>query len=255
MPSLTQTILIDPGHGGNDLGAVTKLTTKLDKKNFKIETIYEKDLSLKLALLLKERLSSQFMVYLTRTEDYPVGLHERALMAEKIKADIFISIHFNSSTEKEASGIETFYLDNHQDKAVKKVEVVENVGIDSGKEEDLVNHILIDLAIKMTSSSSKKLASMIHEQSFKFIKRKYSIKNRGFKPGLLYVLALSKRPGVLIEAGFISNPKELGLLKQEKYLETYATGIAQGVNQYFQENLKATKANAPKKRGQKIKSH
>ncbi|MDH4469177.1 MAG: N-acetylmuramoyl-L-alanine amidase [Bacteriovoracaceae bacterium] len=256
-PSLLfgQTILIDPGHGGNDLGAVTKFTRKLDKKNSRIETIYEKDLSLKLALLVKERLSPLFMVYLTRTEDYPVGLHDRALMAEKIKADIFLSIHFNSSTEKEASGIETFYLDNHQDKAVKKVEVVENVGIESGKEEDLVNHILIDLAIKMTSSSSKKLAAMIHGQSFKYIKKKYAIKNRGFKPGLLYVLALSKRPGVLIEAGFISNPKELGLLKQENYLETYASGIAEGVKLYFQENLTKSRSEIPKKRGQKMKSH
>ena len=197
------------------------------------------------------------MVYLTRTEDTLVSLHDRAQMAEKIKADIFLSIHFNSSTEREASGIETFYLDNHQDKAVKKVESVENIGIDIEKEDDLVSHILIDLAIKMTSSSSKKLASFLHEQSWAHIKKKYSVKNRGFKPGLLYVLALSKRPGVLIEAGFLSNHKELTRLKQEKYMNIYAEGIAEGVKRYFQDNLNVAinvaKKIEPKKRGLKKK--
>jgi N-acetylmuramoyl-L-alanine amidase len=230
-----QVILIDPGHGGTDLGAVGKWQKKSGKKT-EIITLYEKDIALKLAQSLKSQLQSKYMVYLTRTEDYVVTLHDRATMAEKVKADIFISIHFNSATEKEAVGIETFYLDNHQDKAVKKVESVENIGISSNQnEDDLVNHILIDLAIKMTSSSSKKLAQQIHQHSFQSVKQKYSVKDRGFKPGLLYVLALSKRPGVLIEAGFLSNQAELFRLTQKKYRDLYAIGVAKGIDEYFKQ--------------------
>lgn len=235
-----QTILIDPGHGGSDLGAVAHLPPK------KIP-LYEKDIALRLALLVKKKLNSRYMVYLTRTEDYPVSLHDRALMADKVKADIFLSIHFNSSTEKEAAGIETFYLDNHQDKAVKKVESVENVGLESGNESSVINHILIELAIKMTSRQSKILAKYVHEHSWRQVKKKFPIKNRGFKPGLLYVLALSKRPGVLIEAGFLSNPKELSLLRKEKYLENYAQGIAEGLNQYFLHQRRSQPKAKPKK--------
>ena len=234
-PLFSQVILIDPGHGGQDLGALGKKIIKNSKnpKTKSTEILYEKNLALNLAASLKKHLNPKYVVYLTRTDDYLVTLHDRALMAEKIKADIFISLHFNSSTEKEVFGLETFYLDNHQDKAVKKVESVENIGLNTGKDIDLINHILIDLAIKMTSRSSKLLAQHIHETSFQYLKKKYSVKDRGFKPGLLYVLALSKRPGVLIEAGFLSNAAEVNRLTQNKYLELYAKGIAQGIDHYF----------------------
>jgi len=227
-------ILIDPGHGGHDLGAIAKLniTAKSSPKKTTI-TILEKDLSLRLALLLREELQEKFTVYLTRLDDRYVSLEDRSSLADKVKATLFISLHFNSTADHTAQGIETYYLDNHQDKAVKKVEAIENAEI-SGTS-PIVNHILIDLAIKMTTRASKDLAMLVHQASVSKIHQdKYPIKDRGYKPGLLYVLALSKRPGILIEGGFMSNSKELERIHSDSYLKSYAKGIAVGVKKFFE---------------------
>jgi len=229
--SFGQTILIDPGHGGNDLGA----TQKMGKKNKK--SIFEKDLALKLAKKVKEKLGKKYSTHLTRKTDKKISLEDRSQMAETLKADLFISIHFNSSTEKKSSGFETFYLDNHNDIAVKKMESVENDHIHED-EEKIVNQILIDLVISQTVPSSKLLASSIHEKIKNNTAKKYKIRDRGIRPGLFYVLALSKRPGVLIEAGFMSNKKELSIIQKEKYLNRYARDIAHGINAYFSKKEK-----------------
>ncbi len=218
-------ILIDPGHGGTDFGTQGMLIPNSKQK------IFEKDLALKLAVHLQAELQKKYQVYLTRTSDSYVSLDARAKMADTVKADLFISLHFNSNSDKSAQGIETFYLDNHNDVAVKKVEVIENVGLE-GKS-TVINHILIDLAIKLTTKESKKLALQIHDQAYKNISKNYTVRNRGVKAGLLYVLALSKRPGVLIEAGFMSNTKEMQRIHQENFLQAYAVGISKGIDNYF----------------------
>jgi N-acetylmuramoyl-L-alanine amidase len=218
-------ILIDPGHGGSDLGTQGLL------KNSKNKKIFEKDLALKMAKILQVELQKSYQVYLTRTNDSYVSLDARAKMADTVKADLFISLHFNSNSDASAQGIETFYLDNHNDVAIKKVEDIENVGLE-GKS-TVINHILIDLAIKLTTKESKRLAQLIHRQSFSYLSKNYKIKNRGSKPGLLYVLALSKRPGVLIEGGFMSHSQEMNRIFQDKFLQSYAAGIKSGIDLYF----------------------
>ncbi len=223
--SFGKIILIDPGHGGSDLGTQGHL------KSTKKQKIYEKDLALKMAKILQIELQKNYQVYLTRTNDTYVSLDARAKMADTVKADLFISLHFNSNSDNSAQGIETFYLDNHNDVAIKKVEDIENVGLE-GKS-TVINHILIDLAIKLTTKESKGLSQLIHRQSINFLSPKYKIRNRGSKPGLLYVLALSKRPGVLIEGGFMSNAQEMNRIYQDKFLQTYAAGIRSGIDLYF----------------------
>lgn len=224
-------VLIDPGHGGSELGAMGKIWRK--KKNHKkLVNIYEKDLSLRLAKRVKKILDKKYSIYLTRSVDRTVTLNERAQMADTVKADLFVSIHFNSSTDKSSNGFETFYLDNHQDVAIKKVEDVENKYLDGA--EKIVNQILIDLVIQKTVPNSKKLATKIHTKVDKYIGKRFKIKDRGIKPGLFYVLALSKRPGVLIEAGFLSNPSELKTLKTKKFLDLYSRAIADGIHEYLQ---------------------
>jgi N-acetylmuramoyl-L-alanine amidase len=147
-------------------------------------------------------------------------------MADKVKADLFISIHFNSSSDTSARGFETYYLDNNQDAAVKKVEKQENMSL---KGEDLVvQQILIDLAIQQTVVASRKLSEAVHKRVKSYLKP-LSMNDRGVKPGLFYVLALSKRPGLLLEAGFISNQKELKQINHEEFLERYAQGVALGL--------------------------
>lgn len=223
-------ILIDPGHGGTEMGAISKVTQRNSKGKYYTRHVYEKDLTLALAIRLKRKLDKHFSTYLTRSFDRTVALEDRAEMADTVKADLFISIHFNSSRSKKSHGFETYYLDNHQDKAIKKVEAIENKGLKG--ENKVINQILIDLAIQKTVPTSKKLASSIHKEITSNMMSKFQIRDRGIKPGLFFVLALSKRPGVLIEAGFMSNPKEVKKLRTKNYLDMYAQSIADGIIKY-----------------------
>lgn len=228
-------ILIDPGHGGKELGAVKSYSVKDNKGRQKKITVYEKNLSLRLAKYLQASLLNEFSVYLTRSFDRTVDLDERASMADTVKADLFISIHFNSANSSEFHGFETYYLDNHKDKAIEKVESIENKDLKG--EDKIINQILIDLVVGKTVNSSKKLAGLIHGNIGTNIKS-FKRKDRGIKPGLFYVLALSKRPGVLIEAGFMSNPRELSKLNSDSYLKAYANGIAQGIKEFYKTSPK-----------------
>lgn len=228
-----KTILIDPGHGGDDVGA--KGNFHKYKKGLVVgsTTYYEKNLSLELSKKIFEKLNKKYTVYLTRSFDHAVSLEERAQMAEKIKADIFISIHLNSDPKKVSHGFETYYLDNHNDLAVKKVENIENQKL--SKNDDLVvNKILIDLIIERTVDKSSKLAAAIHSQIKRGIGREYSLIDRGVRPGLFYVLALAKRPSVLLEVGFISNSEEARKLSNEEFQEKYANDIVNGIDYFLQ---------------------
>jgi N-acetylmuramoyl-L-alanine amidase len=218
-----QTILIDPGHGGYEVGAKAKINNSF---------IYEKNLTLKLGNQLKSIFKdSKYKVFLTRETDQFVSLEDRANMAEKIKADLVISLHFNSETSKTAYGIETFYIDNHQNGVVQKLEQLENASFSSN--DSVVNKILIDLAVKLTSKESKQLAQVVHTSILKKVSNRFRMRDRHFRPGNFYVLALAKRPGLLIEAGFLSNKKELKKVMTSNYMRSFATGILLGVDDYF----------------------
>ncbi len=141
------TVLIDPGHGGDDNGA-TAILSEEDITNGKKNTtsVFEKDLTLEISQLLQNKLKNKkYKAYLTRSFDRTVSLQERAAMAEKLNPDLFISIHLNSSENKNSHGFETYYLDNHSDLVVKKVEEAENKNL-SG-EDLVVQQIIIDLVI------------------------------------------------------------------------------------------------------------
>ncbi len=225
--SQAYTILIDPGHGGEDEGATARYY--YGKKKWKL--VKEKDIALELAKKIHRKLSKKYNSFLTRSIDRNVGLHERAQMAEKLKANLFISVHINSSSGKNPRGFETYYLDNHQDSAVHKVEKIENREL---KGEELeVNKILIDLAIERTVKTSKALANHIHSEIHKLVGKRYRLINRGVKPALFYVLALTKRPGILLEVGFLSNSKELKKLLNPKFQERYAEAVTRGIEKYL----------------------
>lgn len=224
VPAFSKVVLIDPGHGGEESGAVGFLDSRKGRK------IFEKDLSLRLARKVKEHLSKTTTTYLTRSLDRLVGLQERADLADMVKADLFLSIHFNSSTNPKGHGFELYYLDNNSNAAARKVENAENLNLKG--EELVVNQILIDLVVQQTVSHSKELAARVHEKVRPVVTR-YKVTDRGVKPGLFYVLALSKRPGLLIEGGFVSNQSELRTINQEKYLDDLARGIAAGVQAYL----------------------
>lgn len=224
-------VLLDPGHGGDEHGAVRDLVLTNSKGVKYSEKIKEKDLSLRVAKEIKKYLKNKHNVYLTRSFDRKISLEDRAKMADTVKADIFVSIHFNSYSKTKYTGFETYYLDNNKDKAISKVERIENKEV-SGNDK-IVNQILIDLVIEKTTKASKKLAEFVHSKTSKDLSSIFKMRNRGIKPGLFYVLALSKRPGILLEGGFMSNPKELGLIRSKKYIKQYSLSVAKGIETYL----------------------
>jgi N-acetylmuramoyl-L-alanine amidase len=229
------TILIDPGHGGDDDGA--KATTKGLVPE---ELIKEKDIALSIAKRINDKLSAKnYTVFLTRSFDRTVSLPERAAIAEKTKADLFISVHINSSPEASANGFETYYLDNHNDVAIKKVEKTENIQMKG--DEVIVQQILVDLVVEQTVSTSKPLAASIHSEIKNTVGRKYKIQSRGIKPGLFFVLALSKRPGVLLEVGFISTQKERIRMMNPKFQDDYANAVVNGIEKFIKSRKKKYK--------------
>ena len=221
------TILIDPGQGGEEDGAVA-----MSQGENPPQAIKEKDIALSISKKIHEHLRQKnYSVYLTRSFDRTVTLPERAAIAEKTKADLFISVHINSSPESGATGFETYYLDNHDDVAMKKIERTEN--IQSQGTEVVVQQILVDLVVQQTVSTSKPLAESIHSQLKGTIGKKYGIKSRGIKPGLFFVLALSKRPGVLLEVGFISTFKERVRMMNPQFQDEYAKAVVAGIENYI----------------------
>lgn len=225
-PLFAKTILIDPGHGGEDCGAKKFIGDKANRQK-----ICEKDLALQIAQAIQTELKAKYRVYLTRSFDRNLSLHQRAEMADKVKADLFISVHANSSRYRGSNGFETYYLSSHKDKAISKIESVENQDL-SGTQL-IINKILADLVIERSAPQSKLLATHIHRQIRKKISKPYKIRNRGIKPAIFYVLVLSKRPSVLLEPGFISNQADYNRLFSKKFQKEYAEGVAEGVDSYF----------------------
>jgi N-acetylmuramoyl-L-alanine amidase len=222
--AMAKVVLIDPGHGGEESGAVGHLDAKRTRK------VFEKDLSLRLSIKIKEELSKTTTAYLTRSLDRAINLQERADLADLVKADLFLSIHFNSSTNAKSHGFELYYLDNNSNVAANKVERSENLNLKG--EELIVNQILVDLVVQQTVHHSKELARLVHEKIKPVIKLS-KIDDRGIKPGLFYVLALSKRPGLLVEVGFVSNPGELQKMNDDKFMKNLAKAIAAGVMSFI----------------------
>lgn len=213
-------IVIDPGHGGNDSGTLRTLEGK---------QVREKDVVLAIAKKLQKEIFEKYKVYLTRTSDKYLSLKARSNFAQTVKADLFISIHINSSESKEYSGFETYYLDNRGDKALTKLEEEENQEHNWGD----IEKIMMDIVIHKNADRSKDMSQIIHKEIAKNIKGD-DIRDRGVKSGLFYVLALSKVPGLLLEVGFLSNDKEASKMLKSDFQNRYVQGLAEGINKIFE---------------------
>lgn len=216
------TVVIDPGHGGSDTGAIGPGGTK------------EKDITLALAKRvaaeLKEKTNAK--VILTRTDDSTLTLEERNAVAVKKKADLFISVHVNASTNRKMTGIETYYLNNATDEAAAKLAKRENRS--AGKKLSDVEHILSTMLQNYDAAESQLLAADVQNTLVSRVSKKYDgVKNRKVRSALFYVLVGAKCPAILVETSFISNPKEEKRLLDNKYKMDIAKGIADGVNKYI----------------------
>ncbi|MBI5642158.1 MAG: N-acetylmuramoyl-L-alanine amidase [Deltaproteobacteria bacterium] len=223
------TIVIDPGHGGEDTGAVGSNGTE------------EKNITLSLGLMLKEILKERMgcNVLLTRTEDVFIPLDERTAFANRAGADLFISIHANAAVSREAMGVETFFLSfDATDDDARRIAAFENkvirVSGSQTPEADDLNLILLDLANTEAHHESSRLAEAVHLSMLKATGKE----NRGVKQAPFAVLAGATMPAVLVETGFISNPHEEKWLSSKKEQARIAEAIAEGVAGFKKTNGK-----------------
>lgn len=214
-------IVVDPGHGGHDPGAVGAGGTR------------EKDVVLqigqKLARKLREELGLD--VVMTRSTDVFIELQERTAIANKVGADLFVSIHANASLNRNAAGIETYYLNLAKTEKVAQLAAVEN-GTTLEKV-SLLQAVLFDLMANYKLNDSAHLADDVQKALHHRIAARYSVKNLGVKQGPFYVLVGASMPSILVETAFVSNESEEGRLNDTHYQDDTAAGITDGVRAYI----------------------
>ncbi|MBP5592066.1 N-acetylmuramoyl-L-alanine amidase [bacterium] len=208
-------IVIDPGHGGKDPGAVSG-------------KLYEKDVVFRLAKKI-EKLSKNYEgieVKLTRNKDIFLPLEERAAIANTMNGDLFISLHANSFKDKNVGGMEIYHLDNTRDEYTSKLARVENK---ISENVTLLDTILVDMTMSYYVGDSLDYAAGIGKGLKKDLK-KYGVKIRGYNKGaLFYVLVGARMPSLLFEIGYITNKTERELFQKDEYLETIAKSLLDSI--------------------------
>jgi N-acetylmuramoyl-L-alanine amidase len=215
-------VVLDPGHGGEKLGAVAAGGAS------------EKELTLAIARRVATRLRAQgHRVLLTRSADTGVPLARRAALANAQGADLFVSIHLNSmpaAARAGARGVETYFLSaDASDASATAVAARENADRLAGEPEldpdDPVSGILQDLADTEALAESSRLAYALHEQ----LVHRLRAEDRGVKQAPFYVLAGARMPAVLLEVGFLSDAAEARRLATPAYQEQVAQAVAEGL--------------------------
>jgi N-acetylmuramoyl-L-alanine amidase len=217
-------VVIDPGHGGKDPGAVGPTGS------------YEKTANLKIALYLKGYLEKELglTVIMTRTSDTYMDLKKRTAVANDKGADLFISIHNNASTSRSPYGISTYYLAITSDKKALTVAAREN---DTTVEElSELDYILTDLIVSAKRNESSLLAKFVQEGMVNSVKKGYdNVNSIGVCQGPFWVLVGAQMPSILVECSYISNTREEKRLMTDDYLKGLARGIFNGVQRYVKE--------------------
>jgi N-acetylmuramoyl-L-alanine amidase len=229
-------IVIDAGHGGHDTGTIGP--TGLMEKDLCL------DVALRLGKIIQQRLPGADIVY-TRSDDTFIPLEERTNIANQAKADLFISIHANSSQDHAARGVETYYLNLKGSAEAMEVAARENASSDQGVHdlEDLVKKIARNEKI----DESKEFAEDIQDSLAKrVLKVGKTVKNRGVRKAPFVVLIGADMPSILTEISFLSNPADEQLLKKPEYRQRVAEGLYQGVASYL-ESLNSMTLNLPGK--------
>ncbi len=231
-------IVIDAGHGGHDTGTIGP--TGLMEKDLCL------DVALRLGKIIEQRLPGADVVY-TRSDDTFVPLEERTNIANQAKADLFISIHANSSRDHAARGIETYYLNLKGSAEAMEVAARENASSQDGV------HDLQDLVKKIARTEkideSKELAEDIQDSLAKRIQKSSKpVKNRGVRKAPFVVLIGADMPSILTEISFLSNPADEQMLKKPEQRQKVAEGLYQGVASYL-ESMNSVTMNLPAKPG------
>ena len=219
-------IVIDPGHGGHDPGAVGANKLK------------EKDVVLHAAEMLRDTLKDKYTVHLTRNEDHFIPLYERIAIAHEHKADLFISIHADSIADHNVRGASIYTLSSKatdpQTAALaireNKAGLMDELGLPTDDQD--IASMLVDLAYNETGDKSeffaKQIKNKILESEIKTLPNPH--RRAGFA-----VLKAPDIPSLLLEMGFMSNRKDAELLSDDKYLKKILNPIAEGINAYFEQ--------------------
>jgi N-acetylmuramoyl-L-alanine amidase len=219
-------VMIDPGHGGYDPGTQSA------------SGILEKDLALNISRRLAHALKARgIRAQLTRDGDDFISLPERTRRANLADADLFVSIHLNSSPNPQSTGIEVYYLNNTTDRATIRLAKIENASITGAGvvRDSNLNYILADLRQNYKATEAASLARTIDTQTVTDLDSKLGLEVNplGAKMGPFYVLVDAHMPAVLVECGFLSSAYEARQLASAQYQETLADGIATAVARYL----------------------
>lgn len=221
-------VVIDPGHGGKDPGAI-------GYKKYR-----EKEIVFGIAKKMADRLRSRgYTVYMTRSKDTFIKLRNRTHFANQKRADLFISIHANAVAKKKAKkvhGIETYFLSPSRSKRATNAAAKEN----SAEMEDMNfygKNTFLNALNSEKIIASHKLAIDLQSSVLSSLRAKYdNVKDAGVREGPFWVLVGAQMPAVLIEVGFLTHPMEAARLKTKTYQDYFARGLADGVERYFAKN-------------------
>ena len=214
-------IVIDPGHGGHDTGTVGP--SGLQEKDLVL------DIAVKLKTLVEAKLGSE--VLLTREDDTFIPLEERTAMANHSQADLFLSIHANSSRNRRVSGVETFFLDFASSAEAEEIAARENSSAQKTifELQDLVQKI----ALKEKIDESRELAQIVQKSVTSQLQKAHSqTRDRGVKQAPFIVLIGANMPSILSEVSFMSNPSDEKLLKSSSYRQKLAEALCRGIEAY-----------------------
>jgi N-acetylmuramoyl-L-alanine amidase len=225
-------VVLDPGHGGRDPGAVGYSGT------------YEKDRTLEVALLVKDLLKLRYpdlRVVMTRDDDSYVSLGERTRIANRERADLFVSIHCNASTNRSAQGFETYFLSRARTDDARAVAALENRAARYDEEspvssDDPLSFLLADIAQRIYLNHSSQLAATVQK---KLARMAIGQPDRGVKQAGFYVLRGAFMPAVLVELAFISNSEEELLLQTLDYRYRAAEAIVAAIMEFSSRDLTA----------------
>ncbi|MFC1566777.1 N-acetylmuramoyl-L-alanine amidase [bacterium] len=232
LSSQKKVIVVDPGHGGKDPGAVSKRGTKEKNVNLSI--------SKKVANILKRKYMRE--VILTRDRDEFIALSDRVEIANNNNANLFVSIHANSTVRNDRRGFEIYFLsEKGSDEEAERVAQLENAAL---KYEDEirydVNSILWSMALNEFMNESSELCYFVSRSVDKNIR----IQNHGVKQAAFHVLKGAKMPAVLVETGYLSNILDDKLLTNKKYQDKLAQTIAEGVVNFEKHSVNRETANS-----------
>lgn len=223
------TVVLDPGHGGEDPGAVGRRGS------------YEKNVTLQVARRLKARIERQpnMRVVLTRDGDFFVPLHQRVNKARRVQADLFVSIHADAFVKPTARGSSVFVLSERgaTSAAARWLAQRENQadligGINFNGQDPLLARTLLDLSQTATINDSLKLGKAVLSELGRInTLHKESVEQAGFA-----VLKAPDIPSILVETAFISNPEEEARLNDEGYQDQIAAALLRGIRSYFAKN-------------------